>query len=175
MTQARLYPVAPEAADPESLIAPLREMAAKADIAALRLPEALAAKPGAAKLVQAAQALNIAVVVENDAGLAARLKADGVETAGRLATREGFAILGARCGTSRHEAMSLGEAGADYVAIAPELIEWWAGLFEIPCVCESPLAPEQAKAAAEAGADFLVPAMDVWDNPATITLYGLAP
>ncbi|WP_252251115.1 thiamine phosphate synthase, partial [Clostridium sp. ZBS13] len=56
----------------------------------------------------------------------------------------GRAIIGADPGRSRHDAMTLAELGADYMAFGPEgegdveardeLAAWWAEIFEIPCV-----------------------------------------
>jgi len=80
------------------------------------------------------------------------------------------AIVGADAGRSRHEAMELGEAGADYVAfgIPPhvedrekamerqrDLIAWWAELFEIPCVAFDVPDADAAHALVLAGADFV--------------------
>jgi len=63
------------------------------------------------------------------------------------------AIVGAFCGTSRHEGLNAGEAGADYVAfgpvgatplgtgdsVDPELLAWWSEVIEIPVVAEGAL------------------------------------
>jgi thiamine-phosphate pyrophosphorylase len=60
--------------------------------------------------------------------------------------------------------MSLGEAGADYIAFAPDtgapgtqldLVAWWAEIFEPPCVALGVTKPDEAVALAEAGADFV--------------------
>ena len=62
-------------------------------------------------------------------------------------------IIGAYCGSSRHDAMSAGEAGADYVAFGPvgqsalgdgsqadhDLFQWWSEIFEIPVIAEGAL------------------------------------
>ena len=99
-----------------------------------------------------------AVLIEGDARLARTTKADGVQLAwsGEPAqdyedAREilgGRFIVGAASGTSRHDAMSLAEAGADYVAFGlttgpgidearaqrDDLVAWWGEIFEVPCV-----------------------------------------
>jgi thiamine-phosphate pyrophosphorylase len=79
-------------------------------------------------------------------------------------------IIGADAGRSRHDAMELGESGADYVAfgIPPhvedrakaadrqrDLVAWWAELFEVPCVAFDVPDAESAHALAAAGADFV--------------------
>jgi thiamine-phosphate pyrophosphorylase len=81
------------------------------------------------------------------------------------------AIVGADCGASRHFAMEMAEAGADYVGLAnggeggSELIAWWGELFEVPCVALDPVEPDEAGALAGLGADFVRPAEAMWDGP----------
>ena len=68
--------------------------------------------------------------------------------------------------------MELAEAGADYVGLASAsadgvgLVEWWGELFEVPCVVLDPVEPEQAGELAGLGADFVCPAIAMWDSPA---------
>jgi thiamine-phosphate pyrophosphorylase len=80
--------------------------------------------------------------------------------------------------------MEAGEAGADYVAFgaffpsstkdkgpdaerpAPELLAWWARLFEIPCVAIGGIMPGNCVPLAEAGADFLAVSGAVWNAAA---------
>ena len=79
--------------------------------------------------------------------------------------------------SSRHDAMSAGEAGADYVmfgepdahgerpaieAIA-DRVAWWAEVFEIPCVAYAASLDECAEFAA-AGADFVLVEDLVWND-----------
>jgi thiamine-phosphate pyrophosphorylase len=80
------------------------------------------------------------------------------------------AIVGADAGRSRHDAMEIGEAGADYVAFGIplhvedrekaaqrqlNLIGWWSELFEVPCVAFDVPDSEAARRLADAGADFV--------------------
>ena len=73
--------------------------------------------------------------------------------------------------------MEAGEAGADYVAFGaffpsptkpsehrpePELLAWWQGLMEIPCVAIGGITPENCAPLVEAGADFLAVSHAVW-------------
>ena len=75
--------------------------------------------------------------------------------------------------------MEAGEAGADYVAFGsffpsptkasehrpePELLEWWSGLFEIPCVAIGGITPANCLPLIEAGADFLAVSHAVWSG-----------
>jgi len=126
--------------------------------------------------VAACQGQGAAALVEGDARLALELAADGVHLphnddaeAAVLAYREARALLGAgrivgaSAGLVRHNAMELGELGADYVgfeltadeAAGLELVAWWAEMFVVPCVAFSATSPEQAARLAEAGADFV--------------------
>jgi thiamine-phosphate pyrophosphorylase len=121
---------------------------------------------------------NVAVVLAGSEELAQRLGADGVEVSDRAAYDAarrrlgGSAIVGVDCGTSRHFAMEIAEAGADYVGFANggegglDLIQWWGELFEVPCVACDPVEPEQARELARLGADFVRPAEAMWTSPA---------
>ncbi len=141
-----------------------------------RALDANAAKP----LVEAAQRGGAAVLLAGDARLARALGADGVHLAGVTRSRRQAYTRGARHpgargvvgidpGISRHEAMSLAEAGADYMASARrrisrtatrralrrnELVAWWAEIFQVPCVALDAETAEEAQALAEAGARF---------------------
>lgn len=130
--------------------------------------------PQVKALVEACQKQDVAALVEGDATLARTLRADGVHlpwsTAQLAALAEAREILGARAmvgvevaaeaDDARHVAMELAEAGADYVAFGPgerqgELIDWWAPIFEVPCVAFDLASPQAAADAAAAGADFV--------------------
>ena len=85
--------------------------------------------------------------------------------------------IGVTCHASRHLAIEGGEAGADYVAFGaffpsptkpsehrPELdlLEWWSGLMEIPCVAIGGITPGNCAPLVAAGADFLAVSHAVW-------------
>lgn len=144
----------------------------------------------AARLAEPLQAIcaerEVAFIVNDSIALAKRLKADGVhlgqgdgdvkearEELGRVAQ------IGVTCHASRHLAMEAGEAGADYVAFGaffssdtkdtqhraePDLLEWWSGLFEIPCVAIGGITPANCGPLVEAGADFLAVSGAVWNG-----------
>jgi thiamine-phosphate pyrophosphorylase len=92
------------------------------------------------------------------------------------------AIVGAACGTTRHEGLNAAEAGADYVAFAPvgltalgngrqagaELFDWWSEMIEVPVVAEGALTADLVARLAPV-ADFLAVGEEIWghDNPAT--------
>ncbi len=138
--------------------------------------EAAHAKP----LVDLLQAAGVAAIIADDATLARTLKADGVHLTWRknivAAYTEAREIIGGRfivgvdVGRTRHDAMSLAEAGADYIAFGIpesvedietasrrrlELIGWWSVIFEVPCVACNVTSIEAASELAEAGADFV--------------------
>ena len=133
------------------------------------------------RLIDAVQGAGIACLVENDIERAERLGADGVHIAADLeiyaAARNLLgesANIGVACGSNRHAAMQLGEAGVDYVALGPEggpidaiepyadLIAWWSEVFVVPCVAWSVDSPAHAQALARAGADFVAPSRAIW-------------
>ena len=135
-------------------------------------------------LVEAAQAKGCAALIEQDARLARTLKADGVHLAWSEDIAERYtearemlgagANIGVSAGASRHEAMVLAEAGADYIGFGRdttlpddadmddhrlEQVEWWAEIFAVPCVAFDVTSVGEAAELAEAGADFLVLAL----------------
>lgn len=145
----------------------------------------------AAPLQAICTAHDVAFIVNDSVALAKRLKADGVhlgqDDGSPRDAREELgreAQIGVTCHASRHMAMEAGEAGADYVAFGAfypsttkdvakdrgpdaetpdlELLEWWAGIFEIPCVAIGGITPENCKPLIEAGADFLAVSGAVW-------------
>ena len=109
---------------------------------------------------EVAHARDVAVVIENHLLLVERLGLDGVHLSdGAKTVRKARkdlgadAIIGAFCGITRHEGMSAGEAGADYVAFGPigasglgdgsvadfDLFEWWSQMIEVPVIAEGAL------------------------------------
>ncbi|HEY0115428.1 MAG TPA: thiamine phosphate synthase, partial [Allosphingosinicella sp.] len=130
---------------------------------------------------------DVAFLVNDSAGLAKRIGADGVHLGqGDGDPREARALLGpgaqigVTCHDSRHLAMEAGEAGADYVAFGsffptvtkesthrpdPSILSWWAALFELPCVAIGGITPQNGRVLVEAGADFLAVCSAVWAGP----------
>lgn len=183
----RLYLSTPVIEDPAALVGKLSELLGKADIAAVLLrlapsdPRSLTSRIKA--VAQVAQNADAALLVEGHADLVARGGADGAHLPGLAPMQEALPALKpdwiAGCGglTTRHHAMSAGEAGADYVlfgepdakgqrpsadAIA-ERLEWWAELFEPPCVAYA-ASRDEAEQFAAAGADFLLVGDAIWND-----------
>ncbi len=130
-------------------------------------------------LIEAGQESGVAVVIEDDAALASRLGADGVHVtsgardAGAARKMLGEeAIIGGECRGKRHEAMDLGLAGIDYLALDQRLeaggenmLDWWVEMFVIPVVALHPAAPGAARDLARRGADFILPGVAMWESP----------
>jgi thiamine-phosphate pyrophosphorylase len=145
----------------------------------------------AARLAEPLQAIcaahDVAFIVNDDAALAKRIKADGVHLGqgdgdpreARIALGKD-AQIGVTCHNSRHLAMEAAEAGADYVAFGAfyptstkevqhmaeiETLRLWSQFTEVPCVAIGGITPENAKPLIEAGADFLAVSSAVWSHP----------
>jgi thiamine-phosphate pyrophosphorylase len=139
---------------------------------------------GLKTLAPAVQGAGAALVLEGRPDLVARAGADGAHLAG---TDEFRSVVGslkperiAGCGglETRHDAMLAAEAGADYVMFGEpdesghrpsfdaivERVEWWAEVFEIPCVGYAATLDEIAPLAL-AGADFVALGPFVFDDP----------
>lgn len=146
---------------------------------------------------EAAHARDVAVVIDNHLILADRLGLDGVHlTDGARSVRKARkdlgadAIVGAFCGASRHEGMTAGEAGADYVALGPvgetrlgdgsraalETFEWWSEVIEVPVVAEGALTAELIARFGPV-TDFFAVGEEIWgaDDPLATLKTLLAP
>lgn len=140
---------------------------------------------------------DVAIVIDNHVLMVERLGLDGVHlTDGARSVRKvrkdlgDDAIVGAFCGTTRHEGMAAAEAGADYAAFGPvgetalgkgeraafDLFEWWSEMIEVPCIAEGALTAELV---AKFGpvTDFFGVGEEIWtaDNPAQALKALLAP
>lgn len=110
------------------------------------------------------QARGIAVVLEDDVGLAATVGADGVHLTsldaydGARSRLGEDAIVGVDVGNSRHMAMEAGERGAEYVAIPAsdeQMVAWWASIFRVPCVAVLGEDSAVARSAVSSGVEFV--------------------
>ena len=159
----------------------------KADIAAvlLRMPiaEPRALIDRVKAFAPAIQGAGAALLLDSHADLVARSGADGAHLAGIYEMQQALQhlkpqrIAGVGKLESRHDAMTAGEAGADYVmfgdpdaqderpstATIAERVAWWAEVFEIPCVAYATSLEECAEFAA-AGADFVLIENIVWND-----------
>jgi len=178
--------ISPADFDPEVFADRIARVLDGVDIACLRLSlgtrdeDILMRAADAAREV--AHARDVAVVIDDHLILAERLGLDGVHlTDGSRSVRKARkdlgadAIVGAFCAASRHDGMSAGEAGADYVAFGPvgttslgdgsqaplDLFQWWSEVIEVPVIAEGALTAELV---AQFGpvTDFFAVGAEIW-------------
>jgi thiamine-phosphate pyrophosphorylase len=184
----RLYLATPAVDDPASLIAGLPGLLVAADVAAVLLrlqpvdQRTMISRIKA--LAPAVQDSGAALLLDGHVELVARAGADGAHLTGIAALEEALPslkpdrIAGVGGLATRHDSMAAGELGTDYVlfgepdakgqrpsveAIA-ERLQWWAELFEPPCVGFA-ASREEACAFAAAGADFVLVGDFIWADP----------
>src|SRR6202045_1438523 len=154
----RLYLATPVVDDPSPLLASLPGLLTGADVAAvlvrLKPTDQRTMISRVKALAPAIQDSGAALLVDGHVELVARAGADGAHLTGIAAMEDALPTLkpdriaGVGGLTTRHDSMAAGEAGADYVlfgepdarqqrpsveAVAGRL-QWWAELFEPPCV-----------------------------------------
>lgn len=197
----QLYLVTPPAFEPEVFVPLLARVLDAVPVACLRL--ALASRDeeviarAADTLRGIAHERDIAIVIERHALMAERLGLDGVHLPeggrGLRKLRDDLgadAIIGAACGTSRHDGMSAAEAGADYVSFGPigastlgsgesvdfDVFEWWSAVIEVPVVAEGGLTPELVALYAPV-TDFFAIGDEIWsaDDPVAALKVLVAP
>ncbi|WP_262028677.1 thiamine phosphate synthase [Microvirga sp. Mcv34] len=196
-TAARLYLITPVLED-DSFAPRLAEACGAGSVAAVLLRLGAADERSLINLVKAlapaAQEHGAAVLVSSDgkadlANVAARGGADGVHVPGdpalvrelreRLKSERAVGVGAIR---TKDDAMSLGEAGADYLLFGEprpdgsvpalesvvERAAWWAEIFETPCVAYAP-SLDAVEALAATNAEFVALGDAVWthaDGPA---------
>ncbi len=156
--------ITPPVLDLDTFPQTLARMMDGVEIACLRLslatkdPDDIGRAADACRLV--AHARDVAIVIENHVLFVERHGLDGIHlTDGARAVRAlrkdlgPDAIVGSWCGITRHEGMTAGESGADYVAFGPigdtglglgtqaprDLFEWWTEMIEVPIIAEGAL------------------------------------
>ncbi|WP_112322738.1 thiamine phosphate synthase [Oceanibium sediminis] len=137
-------------------------------------------------LREVSHARDVPIIVDDHHGLVTRIGLDGVHlTDGHRRVRElrkalgEDAIVGAYCGTSRHNGMTAAELGADYVSFGPitpapllgeeevaptDLFIWWSEMIEVPVMAEGRLDDAALQALAPV-ADFVCLSDEVWLSP----------
>lgn len=193
--------ITPPAFDPEEFAPRLAAALDATEIACLRLSLATRDQDAQARAADAcreiAHARDVAIVIDTHLLLVERLGLDGVHlTDGARNVRKARkdlgpdAIVGAFCGTTRHEGLSAGEAGADYVAFGPvgatglgtgaqaeqDLFQWWSEMIEVPVIAEGGLTPELVARFAPV-TDFFGLGEEIWtaEDPAQALKALLAP
>lgn len=133
-------------------------------------------------LREVTSARDVALVIEAHVLMVERLGLDGVHLldAARSVrqvrkTLGDDAIVGSFCGDSRHDGMTAGELGADYVSFGPvgptalgdgrraetDLFDWWSKMIEVPVVAEGALDLATARALAPL-TDFVALGEELW-------------
>jgi thiamine-phosphate pyrophosphorylase len=183
----RLYLATSAVDDPSALAADLAGALAGADVAAVLLR----LKPVDQRtmitrvktLAPVVQSRGAALLLDGNVELVARGGADGAHLNNMEAFGEASPslkpdrIAGVGGLVTRHDSMSAGEAGADYVlfgepdakgqrpsvAAIAERLQWWAELFEPPCIGFA-ASRQEAHEFATAGADFVLVGDLIWTD-----------
>jgi len=189
-SRCRLYLITPAQIDPVPFADDLSAALDGGDVACVQLRlkdvDDDAVRRATEVLLPIAQAREVALIINDRPDLAAETGADGVhvgqqdadyETARAAVGADG--IVGVTCHDSRDLAMSAGERGANYVAFGAffptatkeprtradlEILEWWSGLFVVPCVAIGGINIDNCGALVRAGADFVAVISAVWDH-----------
>ena len=191
MTEApQLYLITPAGAQASALGPLLTEVMERFPVACLRIRGAgdedeLGRIADLAREI--AHARDVAVVIDDHLKLAQRHGLDGVHlTDGARSVRAARkelgvdAIVGAFCGTSRHDGINAAEASADYVSFGPigesalgrgeqapfALFEWWSEMIELPVVAEGALSRDLVQQFSPV-CDFVALGSELWgdDDP----------
>ena len=186
----RLYLISPPViADADAFARTLDDALSGGDVAAVQIRLKDVSEAEIARVVAAAMPVahrhDVALILNDDPALAARLGCDGVHVgqsdaplkdARRILGKD--RMIGVTCHDSRHLAMIAAEDGADYVAFGaffptttkdapttaePELLTIWQETMEVPCVAIGGVTVETAGALARAGADFIAVSGGVWN------------
>ncbi|HWK86441.1 MAG TPA: thiamine phosphate synthase [Xanthobacteraceae bacterium] len=184
-TAPRLVLFAPPL-DAEHASALISEACDRADIASIILrtngrsdAEIIAS---ARRMLPVAIEKSAALLIEDRDDLAEDIKPDGVHfsnfpaQASQISPLKPHFIAGAAGLASRHDAMSAGETGADYVMFGEhvagnrmpfdtilERVAWWAEIFNVPCVVLA-ASLDEVPALVKAGADFIALDDAVWNT-----------
>jgi len=179
---ARLYLATPPLADAREFLPALKAALEAGEIASLLIRLAGDDPRKNEDIVRAlapvAQDRGVAVLVDGSVTVAMRARADGAHISGAGDELEDAAkklspkyIVGAGDLPTRDDAMRAGEAGVDYVVLAPEddallldRVNWWSELFNTPSVARAAMLADVAPLA-RAGADFIMIDDAVWKDP----------
>jgi thiamine-phosphate pyrophosphorylase len=184
----RLYLVTPEIGETATFAGAIRQAIEADQVAAVLLR----LKPASERdlinrvktLAEVVQRTDTALVLDGYPEIAARGGADGAHLTGidnftaAVDSLKPARIAGCGGLHTRHDAMVAGERGADYAMFGEpepngrrpsfeaiiERAEWWARLFEIPCVAFA-AEMDEITPLANTGADFVAIGGSIWDDP----------
>lgn len=162
--QPQLYLITPSVLELDSFADTLARVLDGHDTACVRLALSTKDEETLSRAVDALRgvtdARDVALVIADHTLLAERLGLDGVHLSDAARSVRHArkvlgpdAIVGSYCTGSRHDGLSSGEAGADYIAFGPvqatalydgeiaqaDLFQWWSEVIEVPCVAEGQL------------------------------------
>ena len=182
----QIYLITPPAFELSTFPTRLAEVLDSFDVACVRLALATHDEETLSRAADALRGVahdaDVALVIDTHVGLVERLGLDGVHLKdGSRSVRKvrkdlgADAIVGAFCGASRHDGLTAGEVGADYVAFGPvgetnlgdgtlaefDLFEWWSEVIEIPVVAEGALNADVVRQLAPV-TDFFGIGEEVW-------------
>jgi thiamine-phosphate pyrophosphorylase len=188
--RCRLVLIAPRSGDARAAIL---SALAGGDVASIILPRGERSEQDYQSFVESVtpdiQAAGVAVIVEGDARVAMRAKADGLHFEGSKADladmieRHGNKIMVGTGGVkTRDDALQLGETQPDYMFFGrfgydtkPEahprnvaLGEWWGEMVAVPCIVMAGASDESVAVVAGTGVDFVAVEQAVFghDDPA---------
>jgi thiamine-phosphate pyrophosphorylase len=188
----RLYLVTPpRIADLDAFAQALEAALGAGDLACLQLrlkdTDDAAIARAVKRLMPLCHARDVAFLLNDRPDLARDLGCDGVHVGpedmpyGEARRIVGdAATVGVTCRDSRHRAMELAEAGADYVAFGafypsatkdasaraePEILTIWSETTTVPCVAIGGITVENCAPLVRAGADFIAVSAGVWRYP----------
>ncbi|HKL70800.1 thiamine phosphate synthase [Salibaculum sp.] len=185
--QPQIYLITPSEVELSSYPETLARLLDSVEVACVRLALGTRDEDRIARTADALRdvthARDVALVIDSHMLLADRLGLDGVHlTDAARSVRKARkdlgedAIIGAFCHNSRHDGMTAGELGADYISFGPcgvtplgdgrqaehELFEWWSTMIEVPVVAEGALDATLIRDLAPV-TDFFGIGEEIWD------------
>jgi thiamine-phosphate pyrophosphorylase len=189
-SRCRLCLVTPAGVDAETFSPRVADALSGGDVASLIIAadpaDPAALQKAAQSFVPLAQSAGAAAIIHGDTRIVGRTKADGVlidsgpgDLAAAVAALHPKRMVGAAGLTSRHEAMTAGEAQPDFLffgrldgdsgpgifAKALDLAAWWSDVTVIPAIVMGGGTLASVRAAAAEGIAFVALAKAVWDDP----------
>lgn len=183
----QIYLTTPSAFQADAFAETLAQVMDSTEIACVRLAlsgrDEVRISRAADTLREITHARDVALVIDDHVVLAERLGLDGVHLTDAAksvrAARKALgpdAIVGSFCGASRHDGLTAGEAGADYVSFGPvgatvlgdgsvaepDLFQWWSEVIEVPVVAEGGLTADLLRSLAPI-TDFFGIGDEIWD------------
>ncbi len=189
-SRCRLCLVTPVGVEAKTFAPLVADALAGGDVASLivtaRPADPAALQKAAEAFVPLAQSAGVAAIVHGDTRIVGRTQADGVlidsgadDLAAALDALHPARMVGAGNLTSRHEALSAGEAAPDFLFFgrldgdtgdgvfprALELAAWWSSVTVIPAIVMGGRTLASVREAADAGIEFVALSRAVWDDP----------